>query len=554
MKNNHVNAIVVGAGAGGGIVAKELAESGLSVIVFERGEWPDYNEHINDELISQRVQVLGSAFGPEWKKNPRVVSYSDGRREIVDPSDGRYGHNAACVGSGTVSYGAMAWRFMPEDFRLKTTYGAVKGSTLDDWPITYDELEPYYVKAEWEVGVSGEETNPFSGHRSKPYPMPAFEQNKEGQMLFDTCKRMGLHPFPIPMLRNSVPYNGRAGCTRNHTCCGYACPVNAKNGSWNTVIPVALKTGNCEVRTGCMVAKIIVDDNGNAKGVKYFDAKGKGNTQTADVIVISGAATETARLLLNSKSKLHPNGAGNNSDWVGRNLQGHNYVGACGIFDHDVLDHMGPGATMAICDFNHHNPGIVGGGLLANEFFQLPYDFTRTRPPGGMRWGKGHKDFQRNNYYRLSRMVGPVQEMPVFEARASVDPSVKDYWGIPVVALSGGRHPLDVEHGRFLAAKAEEILKEAGALETWVNVPGLALEPSGGQHQAGTCRMGNDPKTSVVNRHCQVHEIDNLFIADGSVLVNNGGFNPVLTIMATAFRTGEYIVSNFAGIRSAVSK
>jgi len=554
MKNNHVNAIIVGAGAGGGIVAKELAVSGLSVVVFERGEWPDFDKHINDELISQRVQVLGSAFGPDWKKNPRVIAYPDGRREIVNPSDDRYNHNAACVGSGTVSYGAMAWRFMPEDFRLKTTYGAVAGSTLDDWPITYEELEPYYVKAEWEIGVSGDETNPFAAPRSKPYPMPAFEQNKEGQMLFDTCKRMGLHPFPIPMFRNSVPYNGRAGCVRNHTCCGYACPVNAKNGSWNTVIPVAMGTGNCVVKTGCMVAEIIVDDKGFAKGVKYFDEKGKGNTQTADVIVVSGSATETARLLLNSKSKLHPNGAGNNNDWVGRNIQGHAYTGACGIFDQDVLDHQGPGATMALSDFSHHNPGIVGGGILANEFFQLPYDFTRTRPPWEMRWGKAHKDFQRNNYYRISRLLGPIQEMPLFESRVTIDPKVKDYWGIPVVALSGSRHPLDVEHCRFLSGKGEEILKEAGALKTWVNVPGLSNEPSGGQHQAGTCRMGNDPKTSVVNKHCQVHEIENLFIADGSVHVNNGGFNPALTIMANAFRTGEYIAKNFNGIRSAVSK
>jgi choline dehydrogenase-like flavoprotein len=439
----------------------------------------------------------------------------------------------------------MAWRYMPEDFRLKSIYGAVEGSTLDDWPITYDELEPYYEKAEWEIGVSGDETTPFAGPRHKPYPMPAFEQNREGDVLFQTCKRMGLHPFPIPMLRNSVPYNGRAGCIRNHTCCGYACPVDAKNGSQNTVIPVAMKTGNCTVKTNCNVAEIIVDDKGVAKGVNYFDEKGKGQIQTADLVVISGAAIETARLLLNSKSKLHPNGAGNNNDWVGRNLQSHAYVNARGIFDYDILDLMGPGATMAICDFNHHNPGIVGGGLLANEFYLRPYDFSTWRPRDEPRWGKAHKDYQRNNYYRVARLVGPIQEMPVFDSRITVDPTVKDHWGIPVPALSGGRHPIDTEHARFLATKGEEILKEAGALRTWKNYPGPSTVPSAGQHQAGTCRMGNDPKTSVVNKHCQVHEIDNLFVADGSVLVTAGGFNPALTILATAFRTGEYIVKNF---------
>ncbi len=206
MANRHVNAIVVGAGAGGGVVAKELAVAGLSVILFERGGWPDYDKHINDELISQRTEVLGSAFGPDGRLHPRVRINSDGSRDKVTPITGGYGNNAACVGSGTVSYGAMAWRFMPEDFTMKSTYGAVEGSTLEDWPITYDDLEPYYEKAEWEIGVSGDDSqNPFSSPRKKAQPMPPFENNKEGKVLAAACKRLGLNPFPIPMLRNSVP-------------------------------------------------------------------------------------------------------------------------------------------------------------------------------------------------------------------------------------------------------------------------------------------------------------------------------------------------------------
>ncbi|MGV8094937.1 MAG: GMC family oxidoreductase [Mangrovibacterium sp.] len=554
MASRHVNAIIIGAGAGGGIVAKELATNGLSVILFERGEWPVYDKHINDELISQRTQVLDSAYGPDWKKNPRVVVSPEGERTVVTPADGRYGHNAACIGSGTVSYGAMAWRFMPEDFKLKTIYGYVEGSTLEDWPVTYDDLEPYYAKAEWEIGVSGDETNPFMGKRSKPYPMPAFEYDRQGRYLDDVCKRMGLHPFPIPMLRNSVPYNGRAACIRNRTCVGYACSVDAKNGTQNTVIPIAMKTGNCRVKTGCMVAEIMVDDKGRARGVKYFDEKGRGQEQTADLVVVSGAATETARLLLNSKSRLHPNGAGNNHDWVGRNLQGHAYTGASGLFDFDILDLTGPGATMAICDYNHHNPGLTGGGMLCTEFYQLPYAYSRNRPAGAASWGKEHKDYQRQNYFKTGRLHGPVQEMPVFDSRVTVDPAVKDHWGIPVAALSGSRHPMDRENCIFLSSKAEAILKEAGAVKTWVTgIPGIKpWYPSGGQHQAGTCRMGNDPKTSVVNSYGQVHQIDNLFVADGSVLVTNGGFNPVLTIMAVAYRTGEYIAKNFNSIKPSV--
>jgi choline dehydrogenase-like flavoprotein len=543
MANKHVNAIVVGAGAGGGIIAKELAVNGNTVVLFERGQWPNYSEHPNDELISQRTEVLGSPFGPDYIKNPRVLEHKGGSKEIVTPIKGYYSNNAACVGSGTVAFGAMGWRFMEEDFKLKTVYGHVEGSTIADWPITYHDLEPYYEKVEWEVGVSGDDTqNPFAPPRKKKQPMPPFEYNQEAKVLYDASKRLGLHPFPIPMLRNSVPYNNRAACIRTKTCCGFACPVNAKNGTHNTVIPVAMKTGNCEVRTGSMVAEIMVDEHGKAKGVKYFDSNNKPQIQTADLVVISGAAVETARLLLNSKSKLFPNGAGNNYDWVGRNLQGHAYTGAFGLFDYDILDFAGPGATMALCDFNHHNPGIIGGGLLANEFNRLPYLFTNIRPPGSKRWGAEHKKFQRDMYYRTAQMVGPIQELPVFDARVKVDPEVKDYWGIPVAALSGERHPLDHEHCKFLSSKAEAILKEAGAYHTWQSIGGQGL--SGGQHQNGTARMGNDKKTSVVNKFGQVHEIDNLYIADGSIMVNGGGFNPSLTIMALGYWVGGHILRN----------
>lgn len=545
MANKHVNAVVVGAGAGGGVVAKELAVKGLSVVLVERGDWLNYDKHINDELISQRIQVLGSAFGPDWKKHPRVAINIDGSREKVTPQDWRYNHNAACVGSGTVSYGAMAWRFMPEDFKMKSTYGSVEESTLEDWPISYDDLEPYYEKAEWEMGVSGDDRdNPFAAPRKKERPMPPFENNKEGKILAASCKRLGLHPYPIPMLRNSIPYNGRPGCIRNRNCVGFQCPVDGKNGTHNTVIPTAIKTGNCEVRTFCQTAEITSDTKGRATGVRYFYDE-KEHIQTADIVFLAASATETARLMLNSKSKMFPQGIGNNNDWVGRNLQGHAYTSAFGLFDFDISDLAGPGATFGISDYNHHNEGIIGGGLLCNEFNVLPYGFSQLRPGGAARWGKEHKEFQINNFLKLTGLHGPIQEIPNFEARVSIDESVKDYWGIPVAALSGSRHTLDHEHCKFLSSRAEEILKEAGAYKTWQRVGGRGL--SGGQHQCGTARMGDDPKTSVVNKYGQVHDVDNLFIADGSSFVTGGGFNPVLTIMAYSYWVGDYITSNWNG-------
>ena len=541
----HINAVVIGAGAGGGIVAKELAQAGLSVALLERGEWPRYDEHNDDELVSQRTPALGNPFGPDDARYRRVVVDAKGGTKIVLPSEGGYNNVAACVGGGTASYGAMAWRYMPQDFKLKTTYGEVEGSTLSDWPITYDDLEPYYEKAEYEIGVSGDYSeNPNAGPRKKPFPMPAFPYNKEGQRVHDAAKRLGLHPFPIPMLRNSVPYNGRPACIHMRTCVGYACPVNAKAGSQNTVIPIALATGNCEVRTGCVAAEIVVDDKGRAKAVRYFDAAGQAQEQPADIIIVSASATETARLLLNSKSKLFPKGAGNNNDWVGRNLQGHGYVGGGGLLDDETYEEAGPGATVAICDFNHGNAGLVGGGALCNEFIRQPYLFCNQRPPGEARWGKAHKDFQRRYFKRLVRLHGPIQEMPNFEARVQIDPAVKDHWGIPVVRLSGSRHAYDLKLGEFMSAQAEKILKEMGAKRIWRS--GLSLGgPSGGQHQAGTCRMGNDPKTSVTNKYGQVHQIDNLFVADASLHVTNGGFNPVLTIMALAYWVSDHITSGW---------
>src|SRR5665647_1397686 len=494
MGNKHVNAIVVGAGAGGGIVAKELSVAGLSVVLFERGGWATFDDTDTDELKSQRTTPLGNAYGPDDERYIRVIENADGSTYTVLPSEGGYNNNAACVGSGTVSYGAMAWRFMQEDFKLKTTYGAIEGSTLADWPFTYEDLEPCYEKAEWEIGVAGDATqNPFGAPRNKPYPMPPFSHNKEAQLLYDAAKRLGYHPFPIPMLRNSVPYGGRPACIRMRTCCGYACPVNAKCGTQNTVIPVAIATGNCELRINSVVSEINVNEN----------------------------------------------------DWVGRNLQGHAYTGAYGIFEDEVYDDLGPGASVAISDFNHHNPGIMGGGVLCNEFIRMPYSFTGIRPPGAARWGKEHKTFQRLNFKRVAQAVGPYQEIPNFDAKVGVDPVVKDFWGIPVVRLSGSRHEKDIEGCRLMSEKAELWLKEAGAIQTWQSLGG-GKGISGGQHQAGTCRMGNDPKTSVTDKYGRIHAVPNLFVADGSLNVNNGGFNPALTIMALGFRVGGYIASEWS--------
>jgi choline dehydrogenase-like flavoprotein len=541
MALKHVNAVIVGAGAGGGVAAKELASAGMSVALLERGKSYSAADCRKDDLRNQRTTVLGNGFGPDDERNPRVLVDERGRERVLAASEGDYSNNAACVGGGTFSYGAQAWRFMEKDFRMRSTYGPVEGSTLDDWPISYDDLEPYYEKAEWELGVSGDVSgNIFKAPRKKPLPMPPLSPNREYRILHSAAKRLGLHPFDIPMLRNTVPYNGRGPCMRCRWCVGFACEVNARNGTHNTVIPKALATGNCELRVECMVKEVLLDERGRAKGVAYFDAADRLQVQTADVVIVSGAAVESARLLLNSKHRLFPNGLGNRYDWVGRNLQAHTYSGAVGLFDYETYDDLGPGAQIALCDYNHGNPGLVGGAMLANEFIRLPYQFLGQMPSFVPSWGAEHKQWVRNTFRRTISTQGPTQEMPLFEARVQADPKIKDYWGIPVARLSGDKHPHSVAIARRMAEKCEAWLKEAGAIRTWRKPLGRGL--SGGQHQAGTCRMGNDPKTSVVDKFCRVHDVDNVYVIDGSVHVTNGGFNPVLTIMAVAYYASENLI------------
>jgi choline dehydrogenase-like flavoprotein len=543
----RVNAVVVGAGAAGGIVAKELATAGLSVILLERGKWYTANDCRKDDLRNQRVTVLGNAFGPEDDGNPRVWVDPQGVPHTALPSEGVYQNDAACVGGGTLSYGAQAWRYLPQDFRMRSTYGSPQGSSLEDWPISFDDLEPFYEKAEYEIGISGDySATPFHGPRRRPLPMPPLPPGREWEILEPAAKRLGLHPFHIPMARNSVPYNGRGPCMRCRWCCGFACEVDAKNGSQNTVIPIALGTGNCELRTECMVKEILTDERGRARGVAYFDAAGRLQEQPSDIVVVSGCAIESARLLLNSPSRLFPQGLGNRYDQVGRHLQGHHYTGAVGYFDFDTYDDVGPGATIAISDYNHGTPGLCGGGMLANEFIRLPIHMIDRLPVNTPRWGLGHKQAMRQWHRRTIVIMGPTQQIPTAEGRVTLDPIVRDKWGLPVARLSGNVHPHTFEIGDEQARRAEAWLKEAGAVSTSL-MAGRPELVSAGQHQAGTCRMGNDPHGSVVNKFCQIHDVDNLFVIDSSVHVTNGGFNPALTIMAVAYYASDALVRNWKG-------
>jgi choline dehydrogenase-like flavoprotein len=313
---------------------------------------------------------------------------------------------------------------------------------------------------------------------------------------------------------------------------GFACPSDSKNSSHNTMLPRAMATGRCALETEAIVERVETDAKGKATGVSYFVGTQR-KTARARAVVLSGGAIETARLLLNSA-------LGN--DLVGRNLQGHYYPGTFGLFDEKVYDGIGPGVSISTSQWNHGNPGIIGGGMLANEFIKLPVHFWRWAwPPGLPRWGLAAKRWMRDSYARTIQVMGPVQEIPSPMGRVTVDHSVRDRWGIPVARFSGTQHVETVRTAEFMRSRSEDWLRASGAKQLWGRRPTLHL--SAGQHQAGTCRMGNDQRTSVTDRWGRVHGHENLFCADASLHVTNGGFNPVLTVMALAFRVGEHVAA-----------
>jgi choline dehydrogenase-like flavoprotein len=539
--------IVVGAGAAGGVMAAVLAEAGKRVLVLERGPHLSYATHgRRDHLRNQRLAEYGHNAGPDIEGNPRVLIGADGNERILRPHEHGYQNNAAAVGSGTVVYGAQAWRFLPDDFRMASRYGVPRDSSLVDWPIGYDELAPFYEQAEWEIGVAGQsERNPHKAVRGKPYPMPPTAQHRSAAVLKRGAGALGIDTLVPPLLINTVPRDGRPACIACGSCVGFACPSNGKNGTHNTMLPRALQTGHCELIAGAMVERVDTDEHGKVVGVTFVEDTESGRSRRsvlAKTVVLSAGAIETARLLLLSRSPLHPDGLGNTHDQVGRHLQGHCYAAAWGEFDEEVYDPRGPGVTIATLDYNHGNDGIIGGAMLADDFILLPAIFWKTaRPADAPRWGVGAKDFMRRFYRRITAVKGPVHEIPDPTCRVELDPNLRDRYGLPVARLSGVVHPETLKAVAYMNARAADWLRAAGASRVWSYDPVPRL--SAGQHQAGTCRMGSDPKTSVTDPWGRVWGHDNLFVSDGSLHPTNGGFNPVLTIMALAFRNAAHIAA-----------
>jgi choline dehydrogenase-like flavoprotein len=305
------------------------------------------------------------------------------------------------------------------------------------------------------------------------------------------------------------------------------------------MIPRALATGRCDLLLGTAATRITVDGSGRADGVELADLSGARRRIAAAEVVVAAGAVESARLLLASAHPAEPDGMGNRTDQVGRHLQAHVYAGALGLFDDEVVDGVGPGPSIATCDYRHDNPGIVGGGMLANEFVPTPVSAYQYLTGAGLipRYGAESRRLMRAYWPRMQRVVGPVHEMTSADSRVRLDGRRVDAYGMPLVVLSGAVHPEDLRSQRFLSERAADWLRAAGATTVVTNAGRPVDGPSVGQHQAGTCRMGDDPARSVTDPAGRIWGHDNVRVIDGSVHVTNAGVNPVLTIFANALRS-----------------
>jgi choline dehydrogenase-like flavoprotein len=539
--------IVVGAGVAGSIVAGVLAEGGQRVLLLERGSDAHTRALRRDHLRNHRLSLYDNNTGPELEGFPRTLLEGSGRVRVTQPHEVGYHNNAVGVGGGGLVFGAAAWRFRPEDFQMQSLYGTPAGSSLEDWPLRYEDLAPYYERVEWGVGVAGEASACLGAPEGYAYPMRALAGHPGRQALRAGGAALGWHTHGVPLLINSTPYLGRASCVRCNSCVGFACPADAKNGGHNTLLRRGIATGNVTLLTRAFVSELTTDARGRVTGVSFFRpgsaesvasvGSARPERVKADRVVVSCGAIESARLLLASRSAREPAGIGNEFDQVGRHLQGHVYVTACGLMPEPVEDGRGPGVSIATSQFAHRNPGIIGGGLLADDFVLLPIIAWRDHlPPGARRWGLESARFLRDNYRHLLKVTGPIQEIPSPESRVTLDPERTDRFGRRVARLSGSVHPESVRAAEFLRLRAEEWLRASGARELWSRPLPNASFLSAGQHQAGTCRMGAGPRSSVTDSWGRVHGHDNLYVIDASTHVTNGGVNPVLTIMALALR------------------
>lgn len=539
--NTEVDFIVIGSGAAGGIMAKELSVAGFSVVVLEQGGWGKYGheqDYTKDELLNDRPTNEDRLMSDRTLQ-PNTFRRTD--KEQAKPGSHGYG---CVVGGGTVTYGGSSWRHLPYEFNEASHGGTIAGTGMADWPITYDEIEPYYTKAEWEMGISGQRVDsPFVAPMSKDYPVPPVPEKSSGALFKIAAKKLGLTVVPGPLAIITRGYMGRPACTNCGACSGYGCHVRARSSSAVTMLPIAVATGKCEIRPFSYVREITVDGRGRATGATYFDKDKREVTQRAKAVILSANASESARLLLLSRSNRFPDGLANSSGVVGRYLMTGNGVNATGLLEHPLNDYKGVVSGTGIVDYVPSDPkrGFYGGGRMTSRGFDDPISYgLRGLMPGSPRWGAGYKQALREQAQHKVAVSCFITQLPLESNRVDLDPDVKDAWGLPAMRLTIQSHPDDMKNAEFFRQKSIEVLEAAGAKNI---VAPPVRDSTGGAHNRGTCRMGNDPKTSVVNKFHRAHDVPNLFVVDGSNLVTGGRNHPTMTVQALAFRAADHLIN-----------
>lgn len=530
----EVDFVVIGSGPAGGSMARELTRQGFDVVVLEQGRLVPPEDMEHDEL--------GALMIGRWSNDERLQPQTF-RNTAQEKAERRmYLGYAKAVGGTSFHYTANYWRLRPIDFNEHSVKGGVPGAALADWPITYDELEPYYTAVEWAIGVSGQvDTAPGEPRHSRPYPLPPLNVTGPGVLLTLGCDKLGYSSKAAPMAILSRPYKGRQPCHNCGFCLGFPCEWGAKSGTNHTMIPEALRSGRCELRAESYVRTIETNDAGRVTGVVYFDKEKREHRQRAKAVVLCANGAESPRLLLLSASNKFPDGLANSSGMVGTHLMFNGGATARAEFEHEVNGHRGP----VVSRISHHlyeldpSLGFIGGGGFDFRFDVPALLTTLSMPSTGPQWGRAFKQRLRPWFTHSLLGYAHTTSLPVAANSVSLDPELKDAWGLPAIRTTFKEHEHDLRMYKYFLARTKELLEAAGALA--VHESPITEDPGFAVHLLGTCRMGNDPRTSVVDRFHRAHDVPNLFVVDGSSMVTGGRGQPTLTIQALAFRAADHI-------------
>ncbi len=509
--NDRDAVVIIGSGAGGATLANELAQRGIGkIVILEAGKHYTQADFENDEwAMFRKISWLDKRISAGGWHHTRT--YPNLPAWIVK-----------AVGGSTIHWSGVALRFQPHDFRTRQIYGQVEGANVLDWPITYEELAPYYDKAEKKMGVTG------SAASGQP-PMPESNQYK---VVAAGARKIGYRKIVRPVASNSTPYDGRPACQQAGFCM-QGCKIGAKWSALYTEIPKALATGRVELRPESMVLQVQHDKSGKVNGVLYADSKGRKHLQKARVVCVAGNSIESPRLLLNSASSLFPNGLANSSGQVGRNYMNHATAAAVAIHRKPVYMYRGFDIGAVVADEVALNTkrGFNGGYYLEGLALGLPYTAAFMKPGG---WGRDVTSAL-EQYDHMTAIWVCGEDMAREQNTITLHPTEKDQYGLPIPIVTKTYHRNDEAIAAHGLQQFRKLSEAVGATRV-IDMPAYPAS-----HNMGTNRMSANARDGVVNRWGQAHDVKNLFVSDGSQFTSSSAANPTLTIVALAIRQAEYL-------------